>query len=156
MVEEKIQYVTQQGYNDLQAELVELKDNKIPDIARRIDEAKQQGDLSENAEYHQAREDMSWARGRLLELQNILDNAKIMGETNNTDVVSIGSTVKVEDGKGNEKEYTIVGPQEADPLSGRVSNESPLGKSFLGLKKDNKAEVETPAGVQVYKILQIS
>ena len=156
MSDNKIQYITQQGLDDLEKELEKLKDNKIPEIAKRIDEAKQQGDLSENAEYDQAREDMLWAQGRLLELQNILENAQVMENLANKDVVSIGSTVKIKDSKGNEKDYTIVGPQEADPLSGRVSNESPLGKAFLGLKQGEKVEVKTPAGVQEYKILQIS
>ena len=151
------QLLTQQGFEDLQAELKALKDIKIPETAKRIDEAKAQGDLSENAEYHQAREEMDELQARLAEVNYILDNAEIMS-TNTSDgsVVDVGSTVVFKDSKGNEKEYVIVGPQEADPMSGKISNESPIGKSFLGSKVGDKVKVQTPAGVNEYKILKIS
>ncbi|MDD4476822.1 MAG: transcription elongation factor GreA [Patescibacteria group bacterium] len=151
-----IQYLTPSGFTELKKEYDELKTNKIPEIANRIDDAKQQGDLSENAEYHQAREDMSWAKTRLLELDRILENAKVMDEPKNgKDKISIGSTATVKV-NGNKKEYTIVGAQEANPLKGLISNESPLGRAFLGRKKDDKMEVVVPAGKQTYEIIEIN
>lgn len=151
-----IQYLTPSGFTELKKEYDELKTNKIPEIANRIDDAKQQGDLSENAEYHQAREDMSWAKTRLLELDRILENAKVMDEPKNgKDKVSVGNTVIVKI-NGNKKEYTIVGAQEANPSKGLISNESPLGRAFLGHKKGDKVEVIVPAGKQTYEIIEIN
>ena len=152
---DKAQYLTKQSYKALQEEYENLKNSKIPEIANRIDEAKQQGDLSENAEYHQAKEDMAWAQGRLLEVEHLLSNAVII-EEGKTDkqTVSVGDTVVV---KFNEKikEYMIVGPQEADPFAGKISNESPLGSAFIGRSIGNVVEVETPAGKQSYTITEI-
>jgi len=153
---DNIQYLTQQGYNELKEKFINLKEHKIPEIAEHIDTAKQQGDLSENAEYHQAKEDMAWAQGRLLELRQILDNAQIIENNNQNDIVGIGNTIKFKTQDDKEKEYIIVGPQEADPLEGRISNESPMGKAFLGHKVGESVTVETPAGKQIYKISEIS
>lgn len=152
---DKVQYLSKQSHESFQEEYDNLKNKKIPDIANRIDEAKQQGDLSENAEYHQAKEDMAWAQGRLLELEHLLSNAVII-EAGKADknTISVGDTVVV---KLNDKtkEYTIVGPQEADPFAGKISNESPLGNSFIGRAIGDIVEVETPAGKQSYKITEI-
>lgn len=156
MSDEKKQYLTQQGHDDLIKEKSVLKDKTIPDIATKIDEAKQQGDLSENAEYHQAKEEMAWAQGRLLELNYIFENAVILEEPENNEEVNVGSTVKFKNKDGKEKGYTIVGPQEADPLNGRISNESPIGQAFLGKKVGDTAKVKTPAGNQEYVIIKIS
>ena len=128
----------------------------LSSIATKIDEAKQQGDLSENAEYHQAKEEMAWAQGRLLEIDYILENAKILEKTQNTEEVNVGSTVKFTNKNNQEKQYTIVGPPEADPPNGRISNESPIGEAFLGKKLGETVTVETPAGEQEYKIVEIS
>lgn len=155
MSENKTQYVTAPGLAALKKEFDELKNNKIPDIANHIDEAKQQGDLSENAEYHQAKEEMAWAQGRLQEVRYLLDNAEVVNsEQKKQDAVIVGSSVMV---KTNDKTklYTIVGPHEADPLHGRISNESPLGQSFLGRRVGDMVEVITPAGKQTYEILEI-
>ncbi|MFA5062041.1 MAG: transcription elongation factor GreA [Patescibacteria group bacterium] len=152
---DKIQYLTADGLAALKKELQEIKDTRIPEIAARIDEAKQQGDLSENAEYHQAKDDMAWAQGRLRQLQYILDNAQVVESSGkNKETVIVGSTVVVKINE-NTKTYTIVGPQEANPLEGRISNESPLGGSFIGRKIGDKVEVQTPAGTQIYLILEI-
>ena len=155
MTEDTIQYVTQKGLEDLQAELVDIKDNKIPEIAKKIDDAKQLGDLSENAEYHAAKEEMGWIQRRAIELQYILDNTQVITKGKDNGIVDLGSTVKFVTNTGKEKEYTIVGPQEADPLSGKISNESPIGKSFLGAKSGEKIKVETPAGITQYTIIEI-
>ncbi|MFA6548062.1 MAG: transcription elongation factor GreA [Candidatus Magasanikbacteria bacterium] len=149
-----IQYLTEASLKNLKAELETIRNKTIPDIARRIDEAKQQGDLSENAEYHQAREDMSWIQGRVIELEQLLQNAEIIQKNSNNDIVSIGSTVTVKF-NGKTKDYTIVGPQEIDPLKGFISNESPLGQAFLKHQVKDKVEVVTPAGKQIYEITAI-
>lgn len=151
---ENTQYLTQTSLVSLQAELEQLKNVKIPEIANKIDEAKQQGDLSENAEYHSAKEDMAWAQGRLMELEHLLSNAVIIGSETKGEGVSVGQTVVVSTGTKT-KEYTIVGPQEADPFAGMISNESPLGQAFLGRSKGDEVEVETPAGKQIYVITDI-
>ena len=151
----KVQYLTAQGLEDLKKELEELKDKKIPDIANLIDEAKQQGDLSENAEYHQAKEEMAWAQGRLQELRYLLDHAEVMGPVQkNQGVIMMGSTIIIKNNTTT-KSYTIVGPHEASPLQGKISNESPLGESFLGRKVGDDVVVTTPAGKQTYEILEI-
>ena len=152
---DKEQYLSEESFSALKTELENLKNKKIPDIANRIDEAKQQGDLSENAEYHQAKEDMAWAQGRLLELDQILSNAiLISGDRKNNDGVLIGNTVVVKTGDKTKK-YTIVGPQEADPFKGKISNESPLGQAFLGKSIGDIVEAATPAGAQQYTITKI-
>lgn len=148
------QYLTKESLQNLTTELETLRNKTIPDIARRIDEAKQQGDLSENAEYHQAREDMSWTQSRVQELDQLIQNAQIIEKSTDHDTVSIGSTVTVKI-NGKTKDYTIVGPQEIDPSKGYISNESPLGQAFLKHKVKDKIEVATPAGKNVYEIVSI-
>lgn len=156
MSHDKVQYLTSQGLEDLKKEFEELKNKKIPDIANLIDEAKQQGDLSENAEYHQAKEEMAWAQGRLQELRYLLDHAEIVESVHkNQGVVMVGSTIIIKNNTTT-KSYTIVGPHEASPLQGKISNESPLGESFLGHKVGDEVAVNTPAGKQIYEILEIS
>lgn len=155
MTHGKTQYLTSGGLDLIKKEIQQLIDIKIPEIATRIDEAKEQGDLSENAEYHQAKDDMSWAQGRLIDLRHILDNAVVFSEKQQaTDIVTIGSTVitRVND---LEKQFTIVGPQEIDPSGGRISNESPLGTAFLGCKIGDKVKINTPNGYQTYEIIKI-
>jgi transcription elongation factor GreA len=156
MSDEKVYYLSAEGLEALKKEFKELKDVKIPEIASHIDEAKQQGDLSENAEYHEAKETMAWAQGRVMELQYILDHAQLV-EKNNVEEknkVRVGDavTVKYSD---RSKTYTIVAPQEADPANGRISNESPLGQAFLGHPVGAQLEVKTPAGIQTFEIIDI-
>ena len=154
MTDDNIHYLTAESLEALQKEIDTLKNKTIPDIAKRIDEAKQQGDLSENAEYHQAREDMSWAQGKARELDQILENYQLITKTDDTGTVSVGSTVIVKV-NGNTKEYTIVGPQEIDPAKGYISNESPIGTALIGSKVKDKVEVNTPAGKLVYEVIKI-
>lgn len=154
MSEQDTQYLTQDKKDALEQELRELKEQKIPDLAKRIDDARQMGDLSENAEYHAAREEMAWAQSRVKEVVFILQNAEIIHEGSSTGEVQIGSTVEVSV-NGKSREFTIVGAQEADPLSGKISNESPLGQAFLGKQKGDVAEVEVPAGKQEYTIKEV-
>lgn len=149
-----VQYVTESSLANLKIELETIYNKTIPDIAKRIDEAKQQGDLSENAEYHQAREDMSWTQGRAKELEHLIQNAQIIKKGKDVDMVVVGCTVEVKV-NGKTKEYTIVGAQEAEPAKGFISNESPLGQAFLRHKVKDKVEVTTPAGIQVFEIIDI-
>ena len=155
MAEVKVQYLTQQCLDDLRAEYTNIKEKKIPEIAKRIDDAKQLGDLSENAEYHAAKDEMAWAHGRILELTQILENAEVIKKTDKTDTVDIGSTVKFRTTSNEEKTFSIVGAQEADPLNGKISNESPIGTCFLGAKRGDTVIANTPAGEQKYEILEI-
>lgn len=155
MIEEKSQYITAQGLKDLQSELEHLKNQKIPDIASRIDEAKQHGDLSENAEYQQAKEEMAWAQGRKQELEYLVHHCEVVTETDKTQgSVGMGSHIIVKTGDKT-KTFTIVGAQEADPLAGKISNESPLGMSFIGHKTGESVTVTTPSGKQIYEILEL-
>lgn len=152
-MDDTIHYVSAASLATLKKEYEDLRNIKIPDIAKRIDEAKQQGDLSENAEYHQAREDMAWAQGRLQELEQIINNSQIF-EKRTGGVVAVGSTIVVQLNKI-KKQYTIVGPQEINPTKGLISNESPLGEAFLGHQVGDRVEVSTPAGKAAYEILEI-
>lgn len=149
------QYMSQEKIEELKSELNNLREKKTPELAKRIDEARQMGDLSENAEYHAAREDMSWAHTRIKELEHLLENAEVISQTNKGGVVQVGSLITVS-ANGKTKEYTIVGPQEADPANGKISNESPLGSAFLGGKKGDKVSVNLPMGTQEYTIEKIS
>jgi transcription elongation factor GreA len=151
-----VQYVTQDKLDKLHEELRVIKEETIRALAKRIDEARQMGDLSENAEYHAAREEMAWAQSRAKECEAIINQAELISESGTgSGVVEIGSTLVVKSG-GNKKEFKIVGAQEADPLKSKISNESPLGEAFLGKKIGDSVQVEVPAGVQTYKILEVS
>jgi len=155
MAEHPVQYLSQSKMDELNAELKKLKEAIIPELATRIDEAKQLGDLSENAEYHAARDEMAWTQSRVKEIQSILENSVLIHAGGAGDTVSVGSSIVVETG-GKQRDYTIVGAQEADPLSGKISNESPLGAAFLGKKKGDTIDVRVPSGTQTYKVLDVS
>jgi len=151
----EIQYMTQEKIDQLKVELIKLQKETIVNLAKRIDDARQMGDLSENAEYHAAREDLAWAQSRVKEINAILDNAQVISTDQPTGkTVSIGATIVVESNKI-KKEYTIVGAQEADPLIGKISNESPLGAAFLGKKTGDKVKVLLPKGEVEYKVIEI-
>ncbi|MFA6486404.1 MAG: transcription elongation factor GreA [Candidatus Magasanikbacteria bacterium] len=150
------QYLSAESLETLKFELAELKSKTLPDISHRIDEAKQQGDLSENAEYHQAREDMSWAQGRLQELEEIINNAQIITRNPKSQgTIELGSTISVKI-NGATKQYQIVGQQESKPAEGLISNESPLGRAFMGHEAGDEVEVMVPAGKQVYKVVSVA
>ena len=155
-MDDATQYLSEGSLAALKTEYDKLKNATIPEIAKRIDEAKQQGDLSENAEYHQAREDMSWAQGRLKELDQIINNAQVFSKTQSQGgLVALGSNLTVEV-NGQSKSYIIVGPQEINPAKGFISNESPLGEAFLGHKVGDEVEVTVPSGKLMYTIVSIS
>jgi len=152
-MEDTINYMSAESLEGLKKEQEDIKNITIPEIAKRIDEAKQQGDLSENAEYHQAREDMAWAQSRVLELDKIINNAQvIVHKKTGSVVVGSGITVQI---NGQKRQYTIVGPQEVNPAKGLISNESPLGEAFLGHKVGDSVVVRAPSGTMTYEILEI-
>lgn len=149
-------YLTKQGLANVQAELDELKNIKRPEATKRIEEAKALGDLSENAEYHDAKEALGMIEGRVFELEEVLKTYQLIDESGtDTKKVRIGSTVVVLV-NGKEKTYTIVGSSEADPLAGKISNESPLGLALLNALVGGSVSVQTPAGPTVYKVLSIA
>lgn len=147
-------YLTAEGLKKIKNELTELK-AKLREIADRIDRAKELGDLSENAEYHEAKDDYAFTAGKIMELENAVNRASVISQQKQSEIVQIGSTVKILDKNGQEKEYTLVGPNEADPVEGRLSYESPLAQAFLGRKPGDKVEVKTPGGPVSYTILEI-
>ncbi len=147
-------YLSPEGIETLKKELQELKMKKRQEIAKRLQEAKDLGDLSENAEYFEAKEAQSFNETRIAELEDLLKNAVVIGTPVEEDIVSIGSTVEVKSKNGNET-FTIVGSAEAKPQGGKISNESPLGKAFLGQRVGMEIEIKTPGGSVKYKILKI-
>jgi transcription elongation factor GreA len=148
-------FITKEGLEKLKKELEYLKINKRREIAQALQKAKELGDLSENAEYAEAKEAQSFNEGRIAELEEMIKSATtIKTSANQGDIVQIGSTVEIENGQM-AREYTIVGSEEADPANGRISNESPLGMAFLGKKIGDEVEIETPSGKITYRILKI-
>ncbi len=148
------QIISQDGYNKLKEELEYLTTVKRREIAQRIEKAKELGDLSENAEYHEAKEAQAFNEGRIAEIKALLKNVTVVENDNNKDVVGMGSKVTVEV-NGKKKIYTIVSFNEADPLEGKISNESPIGKALIGRKKGEVVSITTPRGEMEYKIIKI-
>ena len=151
----KPEYLSAEGLAKLKAELDDLTNVKRPEIAQRIHDAKEYGDVTENAEYEDAKNEQAFVEGRIQALTAIIKNAVIIEENHSRTFVQIGSTVELEGDNGKES-YTIVGSAEASPGQGRISNESPVGRALLGRKKGDKVKVSVPAGDQVYEILTIS
>lgn len=149
-------YITKDGLIKLEKEREELEKVKRPDVIERIKRAKELGDLSENAEYQEAREAQSFIEGRILELKELINHAVIIDEKGEAGgkVINVGSTIIVKAGDM-EKEFTIAGPSEARPQEGFISNESPLGQAFIGLKKGDEVEIKVPKGKVKYKIVKI-
>lgn len=146
---------TKEGLEKLKAELAELKGVRRYEIADRIAKAKELGDLSENAEYHDAKDALAFLEGRVMELEDFIAKA-VVSVPSNTEVVNIGCKVRCEAG-GKAKEYHIVGPKESDPSSGKISNDSPIGVALLGRKKGEAFEHVLPNGAKVaYKIIDIT
>ncbi len=157
-MEEKDVILTQEGYDKLEKELNFLKTEKRAEIADRIKVALGFGDLSENSEYDEAKNAQAENEGKIVELENKLRHAKIIDEKDiDTTTVQVGNKVKVLDMEFDEKiEYTIVGSTEVNLAENKISNESPLGEALLGAKKNQVVEVNAPAGVMKYKILNIT
>ena len=147
-------YVSREGLERFKQELDDLMNIKRKEIIERIERAKELGDLSENAEYAAAKDEQAFTEGRILELQDMITRAEIINSSGRVDLVNVGSKVKVKT-DDTETEYEIVGVAEADPLSGKISNESPLGRSFLGRRIGDKIQIQIPKGMVTYTILEI-
>ena len=144
--------LTSEGYQKIQQELVTLKARR-KDVAQRIGNAREFGDLAENSEYEDAKNEQSFLEGRILELEEMIRNAKVVTK-NGTDKVEVGSiaTLKID---GETIEYTIVGVAESDPKLGKISVDSPLGNSLIGKTKNEKVEIMTPQGKMTCEIIEI-
>ena len=157
-MEAKKNLLTREGLKKYEDELHELKVIKRKEVAQKIKEAREQGDLSENAEYDAAKDEQRDIEARIEELEKILKNVEVfdMEEAASNDKVSFGLVVKVKDNEfDDEMEFKIVGATEANSLKGKISNESPLGKALIGAKKGDVVTVEAPAGILEYTILDI-
>ena len=148
-------YLSKDGLEKLRAELDDMTSVKRPEVAQRIHDAKEHGDLSENAEYEDAKNEQAFTEGRIQTLEAMIKNATLIDEHTSTDHVQIGSTVKVKGDDGPET-FLIVGSAEAKPAQGRISNESPVGRALLGRKKGEKVVVKVPAGDFAYMIVEIT
>jgi transcription elongation factor GreA len=150
--------LTQEGYAEIEKELKELEEIKLPDVIKRVENARSYGDLSENAEYHSAKEDQELIETRIMDLKAVLLNSTIIKHTSKSSAVGMGSQVivTVHSGKSKKKmTFHIVGEFEADPQTGKISSVSPLGKALLNKKKGDKVNVDAPAGKVTYDIMEI-
>ncbi len=156
-MEEKKNILTYEGLKKYEDELHELKVVKRKEVAQKIKEAREQGDLSENAEYDAAKDEQRDIETRIEELEKILKNVEVVAEEDVTsDRINIGCTVRIQDvEEGFEEEYSIVGSTEANSLENKISNESPVGKSLIGAAVGDEVAVMTPAGEFKYKVLEI-
>ena len=149
-------YLTQEGLDEIKKQLDVLKLEKRPEIINALKEARAQGDLSENAEYDAARTEQAMVESKIIELEQMVENAVVIKEIK-TDKVSLGTNVKIEYVEDKETDiYSIVGSKEADPFSNKISNESPIAKAIMGKKVGDIASVESPNGEYQVKILEIS
>ncbi|MCF0156512.1 MAG: transcription elongation factor GreA [Veillonella sp.] len=157
MADVKETLLTAEGLKKLEEELAYYKSVRRIEVAERIKTAIEYGDISENSEYDDAKNEQAFIEGHIVELENKINTAKIIDGTATKGKVSVGSKVKVLDTEYNEElEYTIVGSSEADPFNNLISNESPVGAAILGKKKGDEVEVATPDGPVVFKILSIN
>lgn len=157
MAEKKV-VLTVEGLKKMEAELENLKTVRRKEVADKIKEARGQGDLSENAEYDAAKEEQAEIESRIVVLEKMLKNAEVIDDEEiSSDIISIGSKVRIYDKEFEEElEYIIVGSAEANPMDGKISNESPVGRGLLGHKVGETIEVETPAGMVEFEILEIN
>lgn len=147
--------ISEEGLEKLKEELSHLKEVRRPQVIARIAQAREYGDLSENAEYEDARNEQSFIEGRIQELEDMIKHAQVVAKTKGNGQVAVGSKVKVKlDGKI--FVYTLVGSQEADPMTGKISIESPIGRALLDRRSSETVEVEVPSGKMRYHILSIS
>ena len=149
-------YLTKQGEADLRNELKELIEVKRPELARRLKEAIAQGDLKENADYHDAKEQQGFIEGRIQHIEAILRDATVVEDQGPSGEVRIGSTVVIREvGMDEDEEYKIVGSAEANPRERKISQKSPIGAALLGKKKGRKVKVQTPDGPVKFKIIDV-
>lgn len=150
-------YLTPEGAADLRRELDTLLNVRRPELAKKLKEAVAEGDLKENADYHDAKEQQAFLEGRIQYVENVLRTATIIDNKGASDLVRLGSVVTiVEDGEDSEETYSIVGAAEANPREGKISHESPIGAALLGHKKGDKVKAKTPGGEITFKIKSIT
>lgn len=149
------EYLTQSKYDEFMRELEDLKTNKRTEIAKALEYAKSLGDLSENAEYHEARNAQAMVEDRISHLETLLKSASIVS-SHGTDKVSVGTTVTLKrENDGSKKIFTIVGSEESDATTGKISVRSPLGAAAMGRKKGESFTFDSPSGAMTYKVLDI-
>lgn len=148
-------FLTKEGHQKLQDELDYLRNEKRQEIAERLHEALEGGELIENAEYEAAKNEQAFVEGRIQELELLLATARVIEEIKKkTETIQIGSTVTIKENGFKEETYTIVGAAEADPRQGKISNESPIGKAILNHREGDKVQVETPQGAYTVRIVK--
>lgn len=156
MIEDDTVYLTLEGLKQIEDEVAYLKTTRREEIAAKLETAIKQGDLKENADYHDAKEEQGFIEGRIRQLEDSLRRAKGIDNRGPANVVRVGSTVTVtEVGVDEEETYVIVGAHEADPTRGRISNISPIGSALLGAKKGQTVRAETPAGLIEFQVVRI-
>jgi transcription elongation factor GreA len=149
-------FLTKEGAEKMRAELEDMVTRQREELSKRLRTAIQQGDLSENADYHKAKEDQGFLEGKIKEYEEILSGVKIIEEVNNASgVVDVGSWVTIKEGKSPEEKYHVVGAKEANPREGRISNESPIGSAVMGHKVGDNVVVVTPGGEMKIKIVKV-
>jgi len=148
-------YLTAEGLARLKAELAELKGKGREELAARLRSAIQMGDLSENADYHKAKEDQGFMEGRIQELEYIVGNAVVIKENTTRETVSIGSHITIQEDDFELEKYHMVGSKEADPRNGKISHESPIGRALMGHRVGDLVTVEAPGGKVSFKIVKI-
>jgi transcription elongation factor GreA len=149
-------YLTSEGLKKLQEELEFLRKDKRKEVAQRLHEAMEDGELIENAEYEAAKNEQAFVEGRILEIEHMIAQAQVIERGKSKDVVLVGSTVTVKENGKKTEEYTIVGVAEANPKEGLISNESPLGRALLNHKVGDDVEVQAPAGPLQFRIVKIN
>lgn len=147
--------LTQSGIDELKAEMDALVADRST-VAQRIKDAREFGDLAENAEYSSARQEQEKAENRIGEIENILQNVEVIKTPKGDSKVQLGSTVSLKSDDGKTKQFQVVGTVEADPLNGKISDESPIGVALLGKKSGESVEIKTPADTTTYKIVEIA
>ena len=148
-------FLTSEGYEKLQEELKYLRTEKRQAVANRLHEAMDGGELIEDAEYEAAKNEQAFVEGRIQELEILLANARVIEENSKVDVIQVGVKVTIQENGSDPEVYTIVGPVEANPRNGRISNESPLGRALMDHRAGDEVEVEAPGGPFTVQILKV-
>jgi transcription elongation factor GreA len=148
-------FLTRQGYDKLQEELEYLRTVKRQEVANRLHEAMEGGELIEDAEYEAAKNEQAFVEGRIQELEILLANARVIEDTGKMDVVQVGATVTIREAENEPEVYTIVGPAEANPRLGRISNESPLGRALMDHRPGDQVRVDAPGGAFTVSIVKV-
>lgn len=148
-------FLTKEGYKKLEEELDLLRTKRRAEVAERLHDAMEGGELIENAEYESAKNEQAFVEGRILTLETMLSNAILIEESGPQDVIRVGSKVIIQEGNSPSEEYAIVGAAEANPKEGRISNQSPIGQALLGRKAGDEVRVNAPAGVITFRIVSV-